>query len=188
MMPVEKRIKILGIAGSLRKGSYNKMALRIASNLAPDDAKLEIFDLQDIPLFNQDLETQPPDIVKEFKRKIKEADAILISTPEYNYSIPGVMKNAFDWASRPYGDNVWNRKPVAIMGASRGLLGTARAQYHLRQSLLAINMHPLNRPEIMISLAHEKFDEDGSLNDEKTKNKIKELLKALMEWTERLKK
>lgn len=182
------KISILGFAGSLRKASYNKALLRAAMEMAPPEAKLEIFDLEGIPPFNQDLETQPPEKVKEFKVKIRAADAILIATPEYNYSIPGVLKNAIDHASRPYGDNAFDGKPVAIMGASVGMLGTARAQYHLRQSLVFLNMYPLNQPEVMVPLAQDKIDLDGRVMDLKTKDKIKELLEALIEWTQKLKK
>src|SRR4030065_1292181 len=130
---MNKPVNILGFAGSLRKNSYNKALLRAAMELLPTDAKLEIFDLEGIPPFNQDFETQMPEKVKEFKAKIKEADGTLIATPEYNYSIPGVLKNAIDWASRPHGDNAFDGKPVAIMGASVGMLGTDRAQYDLRR-------------------------------------------------------
>jgi len=181
-----KKLKILGFAGSLRKGSYNKMALNVAAKVAPDNAELEVFDLEGIPSFNQDLERSPPRVVKDFKRKIREADAILIVTPEYNYSLPGVLKNAIDWASRPYGDNSFEDKPVAVMGASIGTLGTARAQYHLRQTFVFLNMHPLNRPEVMIARAPEKFDESGNLKDEDTRERIRDLLKALVELVERL--
>lgn len=181
-----KKLKILGFAGSLRKGSYNKMALNVAAKVAPDNAELEVFDLEGIPPFNQDLERSPPPVVKDFKRKIREADAILIVTPEYNYSFPGVLKNAIDWASRPYGDNSFEDKPVAVMGASIGALGTARAQYHLRQTFVFLNMHPLNRPEVMIARASEKFDESGNLKDEDTRERIRDLLKALVELVERL--
>ena len=141
---------------------------------------LETFDLEGIPLFNQDLETQPPEKVKEFKAKIKAADAILIVTPEYNYSIPGVLKNAMDWASRPYAENAFDGKPVAMMGASIGMLGTARAQYHLRQCFVFLNMHPTNLPEVFVSYAQEKFDEKGELKDEKTKTQIIKLLEKLV--------
>lgn len=185
MMP---KISILGFAGSLRKGSYNKALLRAALEMVPADAELEIFDLEGIPLFNQDLENQPLEKVKEFKAKIRAADAILIATPEYNYSIPGVLKNAIDNASRPYGDNAFHGKPVAIMGASIGMLGTARAQYHLRQSLVFLNMYPLNQPEVMVPLAQEKIDQNGRITDQKTREKIKELLEALVIWTRKLKK
>jgi chromate reductase, NAD(P)H dehydrogenase (quinone) len=182
----DKTISILGIAGSLRKGSFNKALLRAAVELAPGNARLEIFDLDGIPPFNQDLESQPPDKVREFKEKIKKADAILIVTPEYNYSIPGVLKNAIDSASRPYGDNPWNGKPVAVMGASTGMLGTGRAQYHLRQSFVFLDMYPLNKPEVLIPFVEQKIDQNGRLTDEKTREKIRELLVALIAWTKRL--
>ena len=182
------KISILGFSGSLRKGSYNKSLLRAALEMVPADAELEIFDLEGIPPFNQDLENQPPEKVKEFKAKIRAADAILIATPEYNYSIPGLLKNAIDNASRPYGDNAFDGKPVAMMGASIGMLGTARAQYHLRQSLVFLNMYPLNQPEVMVPFAQEKIDQNGQVTDQKTREKIKELLEALVIWTRKLKK
>jgi len=185
---MDRNISILAFGGSLRKGSYNKALLRAAQEMVPSDARLEVFDIGGIPAFNQDLETNPPPIVTEFKTKIRAADAILIATPEYNYSIPGFLKNAIDSASRPYGDNAFDGKPVAFMGASVGTLGTARAQYHLRQSCVFLNMHPLNQPEVMVPFAHEKIDKDGKVTDQKTKEKIKELLESLVAWTRRLKR
>jgi len=180
---IQNSIKILGIAGSLRRGSYNRAALRSAQKLVPKDAVLEIFELDEIPSFNQDLEKQPPESVINLKEKVRSADAILFVTPEYNYSIPGVLKNAIDWASRPYGDNAWDSKPVAVMGASVGMLGTARAQYHLRQVFVDLNVYPLNKPEVMIANAAERFDKDGNLTDQKTRGMIKELMDALVVWT-----
>ena len=180
-------ITILGFAGSLRKGSYNKALLRTALQLLPKDAKLEIFDIEGIPLFNQDMEKQMPEKVKEFKAKIKGADAILVATPEYNYSMPGVLKNAIDWASRPYGDNSFEGKPVAIMSASPGMFGGARAQYHLRQTLVFLDMHPVNKPEVMVPFAHEKVNEQGIIADAKTREKIKDLLESMVAWTRKLK-
>jgi len=149
--------------------------------------ELEIFDLEGIPVFNQDMENHPAEKVKEFKAKIRAADAILIATPEYNYSIPGVLKNAIDCASRPYGDNVFEHKPVAIMGASGGMIGTARAQYHLRQCFVFLNCFALNQPEVMVSFATEKIDKNGKVTDQKTRELIKEMLEHLVEWTRRLK-
>jgi chromate reductase len=184
---MEKTVNILGFAGSLRKGSYNRSLLRAALELAPQEAKLEIFDLDGIPLFNQDLENQPPEKVREFKARIKAADAILIATPEYNYSIPGVLKNAIDCASRPYGDNAFAHKPVAIMGASVGMMGTARAQYHLRQCFVFLTCFALNQPEVMVPFAPEKIDRDGKVTDPKTREMIAELLQSLVAWTKRLK-
>jgi chromate reductase, NAD(P)H dehydrogenase (quinone) len=183
---MEKTLTILGIAGSLRRASYNRGALRAAQELVPEGAKIEIFELDGIPPFNQDEEKNPPRKVTELKERIRAADAILFCTPEYNYSVPGVLKNAIDWASRPYGDNAWNDKPVAVMGASVSNLGTARAQYHLRQSFTFLNMHPVNGPEVMIGNAAERFDEQGNLKDAKTKEMIQKLLQNLVHWTRQL--
>jgi chromate reductase len=178
-------IKILGIAGSLRQDSYNRAALRAAGELLPEHAELDLFELDGIPGFSQELEQRPPEQVVELKRRIRAADAILICTPEYNYSIPGVLKNAIDWASRPYGDSAWDDKPVAIMGASVGTGGTMRAQYHLRQVFVFLNMHALNRPEVMIGNAAERFDKSGRLTDDKSRRLIKELLKNLADHVRR---
>lgn len=180
-------VKILGIAGSLRKGSYNRAVLRAAQKLVPDNARLEIFELDGIPPFNQDLEMQPPQAVSELKNKVRSADAILFVTPEYNYSVSGVLKNAIDWGSRPYGDSAWEGKPAAIMGASIGMMGTVRAQYHLRQMFVFLNMYALNRPEVMIPRAADKFDAQGNLIDNDTRERIRELLSALVVWAIRLK-
>lgn len=181
------KIRILGISGSLREGSYNTAALRAAAGLAPENAEFEIFDISGMPEFNQDNEKDPPAKVSEFKRKIREADAILFSSPEYNYSVPGVLKNAIDWAARPYGDSAWEGKPCAIMGASPGAIGTARMQYHLRQIMVFLNMHPLNKPEVMINNCASKFDDQGELTDEATRDFIAKQMKALVEWTQLLK-
>ncbi len=181
-----KQVNILGIAGSLRRESYNRFALRAATELVPDGASIEVFELDGIPLFNQDDEQDPPAKVVELKQKVRAADAILFVTPEYNYSVPGVLKNAIDWASRPYGDSAWDGKPVAIMGASVGSIATARAQYHLRQIFVFLNMHAVNRPEVMIGNCAELFEADGTLKDEKTRGIIRDLLKNLVEWTHRI--
>ena len=174
------KLKILGIAGSLRQNSYNKSALRAAQQLVPGDAEIEIFDLRGIPPFNEDDEKNPPAQVVEFKQKIRAADGILFVTPEYNYSIPGVLKNAIDWASRPYGDSAWNRKAVAVMGASVGTLGSARAQYHLRQVFIFLNVHDMKQPEMMIAGAGQRFDGQGNLTDEATKEHLRKFLAALV--------
>ena len=181
-------IKILGIAGSLRQASYNRAALRAAQRLVPDDATIDILDLDGIPGFNQDLENQPPAKVVELKARVRAADAILFVTPEYNYSVPGVLKNAIDLVSRPFGDNAWDGKPVAVMGASIGAQGTARAQYHLRQTFVFLNMYPVNRPEVMISNAAQRFDQSGELIDQKSREKISELLQTLVAWTRQIAK
>jgi chromate reductase len=180
---MDRPIRILGIAGSLRRKSYNRAALRAAQKLVPANAELATFDLDGIPVFSEDDERTPPAKVMELKKRIREADAILLVTPEYNYSIPGGLKNAIDWASRPYGDNAWAGKPVAVMGASVGRLGTARAQYHLRQVFVFLNMLAVNQPEVMIGNAAEHFDSDGNLVNEQTKNLIQQLLANLVNWT-----
>jgi chromate reductase len=179
-------LKILGFAGSLRVGSYNKALLRAAANLLPENATLEIFDLDGIPPFNQDLEKDMPRKVMEFKSKIRDADALLIATPEYNYSVPGVLKNAIDFASRPYGDNPFDGKPVAIMSASIGMLGGARAQYHLRQMFVFLNMYPINTPEVIVTFAQDKFDEKGNLLDDNTRKFLGQLLQNLANWARKL--
>jgi chromate reductase len=142
--------------------------------------------LDQIPLFNQDDEANPHPKVTEFKQRIRSADAILIVTPEYNYSVPGVLKNAIDAASRPYGDSAWTGKPVAIMGASVGTIGTARAQYHLRQMFVFLNMYPVNQPEVMVANAHKHFDPNGKLTDETAQKLVRQLLQELVNWTRKV--
>src|SRR5258706_14620422 len=172
-------ITILGIAGSLRRTSYNKSALRAAQGLCPQGATLETFGLEGIPAFSQDEDRNPRKQVIDLKARVRAADAILLVTPEYNYSIPGVLKNAIDWASRPYGDSAWNGKPVATMGASVGLFGTVRAQYHLRQCFLFLNMDAVIQPEVTIGNASQAFDEQGNLIDETSTKLIAQLLQNL---------
>lgn len=172
-------IKILGIAGSLRKGSFNRMLLNNAKELLPAGTTLEIFELNGIPVFSEDDEKNPPARVTELKQKIRAADAVLFATPEYNYSIPGGLKNAIDWASRPYGDSAWTGKPAAIMGASVGRFGSGRAQYHLRQVCVFLQVEVLNSPEVMVGSAHEHFDAQGKLTHESSRAAIKELIEGL---------
>jgi chromate reductase len=164
------------------------MALKAAQGLMPSDAELEIFDLQGIPLFSEDDEHTPPERVVEFKKKIREAHAILFATPEYNYSFPGVLKNAIDWASRPYGDSAWAGKPAAILGASIGPGGTARAQYHLRQTFVFLNLQPVQQPEVLIGVASQKFDAAGNLTDEALKEQLRQLLGNLVGLTRQIRK
>lgn len=179
-------IRVVGISGSLRAGSFNTMALKAALALAPEGMTIEMAEIGDLPHYNDDvrLAGYPPE-VQRFRDQLAAADAILFVTPEYNYSIPGVLKNAIDWASRPP-SQPFDNKPVAIMGASMGVLGTARAQYQLRQMLVFLNAFPLNKPEVMIGAAHTKFDADGTLTDEATADFIRQLLAALSAWTVRL--
>ena len=180
------KVRILGLVGSLRKSSFNKALMCAAIELVPENAAIEVFDLANIPPFNQDFENDPPQIVKNFKAKIKASNALLIATPEYNYSIPGVLKNAIDWASRPKVDRVFDEKPVAIMSASIGRIGGARAQYHLRQCFVFLNMHPVNYPEVMVPQAQLCCDENGNLTHPVSRKLISQLLEELVKWTKRL--
>jgi chromate reductase len=184
-----RSIKVLGISGSLRRGSFNSAALRAAQELAPTGMEVEVYGgLRDIPPYDDDVRQQGfPPAAADLRARIKAADALLIVTPEYNYSVSGVLKNAIDWASRPP-EQPFNGKPIAIMGASPGMLGTARAQYHLRQMFVFLNGMVLNQPEVMIAQAGTRFDAEGRLTDEKTREFVGALLVALKDWTERLRR
>ncbi len=181
-------IRVLGIPGSLRSGSLNRALIRAAAELAPAGMEIQLFDgLATVPPYNADVEAQgDPGPVTALKAAIGDADALLISTPEYNAGLPGVLKNAVDWASRPPGKSVLNGKPAALMGATPGGLGTARAQQQLRQSFVFTETYALLRPEMYVSRAHEKFDASGRLTDEPTRQQLQRLLQALAEWTVRL--
>jgi chromate reductase, NAD(P)H dehydrogenase (quinone) len=172
-------LKVVGFSGSLRRGSLNSAALRALTALVPADLAIDIFDLSPIPLYNDDLRTKEgyPEGVQSFRDALKAADGVLIATPEYNYSIPGVLKNAIDWASRPP-EQPFDGKPIAILGASPGALGSARAQYHLRQCFIYLNGQVMNRPEVMIGAANSKFDADGNLTDQGTADFLKKFLAA----------
>jgi chromate reductase len=184
MSSVNVPIKVLGFAGSLQKNSYNKALLKVASGLLPENVQLEIFDFEGISVFNQDSETKPPQEVRAFKSRIRATDAILIATPEWSYSIPGVLKNAIDRASRSPGDNALVGKPVAITGTSTGILGTARAQYHLRQCFVALNMPTVIGPEVLVAHVDEKVDKNDRLKlDENVKKRMSELIKNLADLT-----
>ena len=173
-------MRVFAIAGSLRGGSFNKMLLRTARELAPVGMAIELFDLEGIPFFNADVEERgDPDPVTHFKTAIRASDALLIATPEYQHGISGVLKNALDWASRPTGHSPMQRKAAAIMGATPGRMGTARAQTQLRQSLAFTDMYTVLQPEVLVSHAYEKFDRDGRLTDEPTREFIRKLLAEL---------
>jgi chromate reductase len=180
-------MKVVGISGSLRKASFNSMALRAAQKLAPQGMTIEIASIADIPMFNDDVRAAgEPAAVSELKARIRAADAVLLVTPEFNFSIPGVLKNTLDWMSRPPGPP-FDDKPVAIMGASPGPLGTARMQYHLRQALVYMNSFVVNKPEVFISFAPTKFNAEGELTDEATAKFIGELLVSLQKLAARVK-
>ena len=179
---------VCGIAGSLRRASYNRSLLRAAQELAPEGMEIRIFDrVGELPLFNEDVEAQgDPEPVQALKQAIGDADALLIATPEYNHGVPGVLKNAIDWASRPPRGSVLAGKPAAILGASPGVTGSARAQTQLRNSFVFTNTLAVLQPEILVYRAHEKFDADGRLTDEKTREFVALLLRHLADWTRTL--
>jgi chromate reductase, NAD(P)H dehydrogenase (quinone) len=181
-----KGISVLAICGSLRTGSYNRAALRTAIELKPPGMTIETADIGSFPLYNEDVRAQGfPAPVEKLRRQIAAADALLFVTPEYNYSMSGVLKNAIDWASRPP-DQPFAGKPVAIMGAGAGMAGTARAQYDLRRCCVFLDMHPLNRPEVLIGQAQNKFDAEGRFTDEVGRGLIRDLLVALEQWTRQI--
>lgn len=179
-------MRILGLSGSLREGSLNTAALRAAQALAPPEVRIEVRTLEGIAPYNEDLRSEGyPEPVVALRAAIAAADAVLICTPEYNYSVPGILKNAIDWASRPP-DQPFDGKPIAIMGVSPSRLGAARAQYHLRQVFVFLNGLVLNKPEVMVANAHDLFDETGELTDATTREFIAKLVRALAEWTSKL--
>lgn len=179
-------LKVLGIAGSLRAGSYNRALLRAAQELAPPAMEITTFDLAPIPLYNADVEAKgDPEPVTALKAAIRQADALLIVTPEYNFGVPGVLKNAIDWASRPPRDSVLRGKPAAIMGATPGMGGTGRAQMQLRQAFVFTQTYALLSPEVLVARAQDKFDASGRLTDEPTRKFVVQLLEALAQWARR---
>lgn len=180
-----KPFHVLGISGSLRKGSYNTALLHAAIDLMPPGMTLEIFDLTPLPMFNQDFEKPLPEAVVAFRDKLAQADAILIATPEYNSSITGALKNALDWASRSPQPPLQG-KPAAIMGASTGNFGTLRAQLHLRQILTHVGALTLGKPEVLVARAEQVFDTDGNLVDATARGFLRDLLVALVKWAERV--
>ena len=179
-------LTLLGISGSLRRGSYNTALIRIAKEECPPGVDFLTADISTLPLYNEDvrLQGEPPPVIV-LKEQIRSAAALLIATPEYNYSIPGVLKNAIDWASRPPETSPLSNKPVALMGAG-GMMGTSRAQYHLRQVCVFTNMYPLNKPELFVRRATEKFDDKGNPRDPMLRDRVRNLIAALLAWTERL--
>jgi chromate reductase, NAD(P)H dehydrogenase (quinone) len=179
-------IKVLGICGSLRKGSYNMAALRTAIELKPPGMTVEVADISQIPLYNEDVRAQGfPPPVQKLRDQIAAADALLFACPEYNYSMSGVLKNAIDWASRPP-DQPFAGKACAILGAAAGMAGSARAQGDLRRSMVFLDMHPLNKPEVLIGQAQTKFDENGNLTDEAAKGFIRDMMAALDRWARQI--
>jgi chromate reductase len=186
--PQEPRpMRVLGIAGSLRRASYNRALLRAAAELAPPGMEVVAHDLDGIPPFNEDVEAEGvPPAVQALRDAIAGADALLFATPEYNHGVPGVLKNAVDWASRPPGRSPLAGKPAAVFGASPGNTGTARAQSQLRQAFVFTQTFALPQPEVLVFRAHEKFDAEGRLTDEATRRYVRRLLDALADYAARL--
>lgn len=181
-------LRVLSFAGSLRQASYNRALLRAAQAVSPDGMTVEIFDIAVVPLYNGDVEAEgDPAGVAAFKQAIGDADAVLIATPEYNHGVPGVMKNAIDWASRPPRGAALDRKPVGIIGASPGQTGSARGQSQLRQAFEFTNSYCMPQPELLVFRAHEKFDEAGNLTDEATAKYLRRFLEAFLAWGLRFK-
>jgi chromate reductase len=179
----DRTFRILGIAGSLRRASYNRGLIRAAQRLALGELHLESFDIAPIPLFNQDvLDQGEPEPVRALKQAIRAADALLIATPEYNYSIPGVLKNAIDWASRPPDTSPLRQKPIALVGASSGRFGTTRSQLALRQVFVFTDSYVMPKPELMIPDAAQYFDHEGNLLDQAQFDRLRRVLDALLAW------
>jgi NAD(P)H-dependent FMN reductase len=174
-------IKILTLVGGISRDSLNKKLFNAVKDLAPKEYEITSFDISKIPFFSQDIENDPPDIVTEFKELIRESDAALFITPEYNRSFPGVLKNAIDWGSRPYGQNLWDKKPAGVMGATISSVGTFGAQHHLRQVLAYLNLSVMGQPEFYFTNKN-SFDESGKLQDEKTRGFIRDYWEAFSEW------
>lgn len=176
-------LNILAFCGSLRRASYNRAALQAAIQLAPFGTTVEIAEIGDLPHYDADRQAQGfPDAVRRLEAQLRAADAVLFATPEYNYSVPGVLKNAIDWLSR-LPDAPFAGKPAAILGASMGAIGTARAQYHLRQIGVFLDLRFMNKPEVMIGAAQDRFDAQGQLTDAKTREVLQKFMAAFVAWT-----
>ena len=174
-------------SGSLRKESYTTKLVKAFRQFAPKDVTVDLIDISRLPLLNEDLENNLPQSVKELHASIERADAILLATPEYNRSYSPVLKNALDWGSRPEGKNKWDAKPVAVVGCTPYALGAFGAQHHLRQVLVYLNMYALQQPEFYLGKAGEKFDAQGNLTDEHTREKIEELWAVFIQWIHKVK-
>ena len=182
------RLRVVGIAGSLRRGSLNGALLQAVVELAPVALEVIPHGLSEIPLYNADLEAGAvPRAVYDLRVAVMQADAVLIATPEYNHGVPGVLKNAIDWLSRPPADSALNGKPCGIIGASPGMTGTARAQTQLRQAFVFTNTYAMLRPEVLVAKANTKFDDVGRLTDDGTRNHLSVFLNEFVKWIERMK-
>jgi chromate reductase, NAD(P)H dehydrogenase (quinone) len=189
MVAVSQGVRILGVAGSLRVRSFNRALLRAAHELAPEGMEIRDFDIAGIPSYNADVQDAGwPAEVASFKAAIREADGLLFVTPEYNYGVPGVLKNAIDWASRaaPGEQSPLTGKPAGIMGASTGMSGSMRAQLQLRHAFVFTQTYALTAPEVLVARAQEKFDAEGRLTDSATREAVRAYLVRLADWARRL--
>ncbi len=178
--------RVAVVVGSLRKGSFNRKLAQAMVASAPPSLALEIVEIRDLPPYNQDDDADPPPPSKAFKQKIADARAVLFVTPEYNRSVPGVLKNAIDIASRPYGQSAWNGKPAGVVSLSPGAIGAFGANQHLRQSLVFLNMPTLQQPEAYIGGAADLFDDSGAIKKPETKQFVDKFLAAFADWVERV--
>lgn len=179
-------IRVLGMAGSLRRASYNRALLRAAIEAAPEEIEVEVFDLSPVPLYNGDIEAEgDPEAVARLKEAIRSADLVLIATPEYNQGLPGVTKNAVDWGSRPPKPQAWDGKPVAIMGATPGRLGTVGAQRNLRESLSHLSALVMPQPRVFVQRAGDVFDGERNLTDDGTRELLESFMSAAADWARR---
>ncbi len=176
--------KVAVLVGSLRKGSFNRMTAKALAALAPAELQLEIVEISQLPLYNQDDDDAPPLPWVAFRAQVKPADAVLFVTPEYNRSVPGVLKNALDVGSRPYGHSVWDRKPAAVVSVSPGAIGGFGANHHLRQSLVFLNVPAMPQPEAYIGGAATLFDKEGNLTNDGTRKFLKSFMEAFAAWIE----
>lgn len=174
--------KFIAISGSLRKDSFNTRVLKASQGLTPEGMEIELFDIHSLPLYNQDVEAPFPEAAQKLKDAITEADGVIFATPEHNRSIPSALKNAIDWASRPWGQNSFAGKSVLIMGATGGHIGTALAQNHLKSIMLYLDARVIGQPELYLGSIHEKINEEGVLTDESTKEHIKKALQVLADY------
>jgi chromate reductase len=175
-------MKIGILVGSLRKDSFNRKVAYTLMQVAPKSLDMKIIEIGQLPLFNQDDEEKPPKAWVQFRDEIKPLDGFLLVTPEYNRSVPAALKNALDVGSRPYGKNLWDGKPCAIISASVGAIGGFGANHHLRQSMVFLNTPCLQQPEVYLSFIDKKFDDKGNLNDEKTKQFLRDFMTAFAAW------
>src|ERR1700681_4360584 len=184
-MTVDKPMNVCVLIGSLRKGSLNGMLANALMSLAPSSIKLEIVEIGQLPFFNQDLEADSsPAQWTAFRQRVKAADAVLFVTPEYNRSVPAVLKNALDVGSRPYGSSVWDRKPGAVVSSSPGAIGAFGANHHLRQSLVFLNVPAMQQPEVYLGHADKLFDEHGKLVSDGTGKFLQQFMQAFANWVE----